>query len=87
MPVRTILRLEALGLNRNELQIALARARLKSLMDKQAAGSPKDFLSYEHAILHYLVHITTLIHRNQRLPQKSGVHLRSLTELIDWMED
>jgi hypothetical protein len=87
LPVRTLLRLEARGLNRNELQIALARARLKSLLDKQAAASPRDFLSYERGILHYLEHITTLIHRNQALAQQAGIASHYFTELVDWLED
>jgi hypothetical protein len=82
-----LLRLEALGLNRNELQLALARARLKALLEKQNAATPKDFLSYERAILHYLEHITVLIHRNQALAQQTGIPSRDLTELVDWLED
>ncbi len=38
-----------------DFQIALARRRLAQLLDRQeASSSPRDFLSYERGILHYL---------------------------------
>jgi len=86
LPVRRQLHLETLGLNRDELAIAVARARLKSLLDKQAAADPKDFLSYENAIFAYLCHITRLIHRNQDLARKTGLPTSAVRELLDLYE-
>lgn len=87
LPVQHVFRLEALGLNRNELQLALARARLKSLLEKQAAADPREFLSYERAILHYLDYITTLLERNQALALRTGIPSHELEELVNWLKD
>ena len=87
LPVQHALRLERLGLNRNELPLALARARLNSLLAKQAAAGPRDFLGYERAILHYLDHITRLLHRNQALSRQTGIPSHELDDLVNWLKD
>jgi hypothetical protein len=84
--IRSTLRLERLGLNRNELTIALARVRLNELLEKQAAADPKEFLTYERAILHYLGLITRLVQRNQDLRLRTGTSSESVRELLDFLE-
>jgi hypothetical protein len=81
------LRLERLGLNRNELGIALARARIKMLLTKQAAASPREFLTYERAIKHYLDLIARLIQRNSDLRLETGIPSHQLHELVELLKD
>lgn len=44
-----------------EFEIALARIRLVGLLKAQQSASPRQFLSYERAVLAYLHHIRCLI--------------------------
>ncbi len=81
------LRLERLGFNRNELTIAVARARLKRLLELQGAAGPADFLPYERAILYYLDLITRLVHRNMDLRLRTGIPSEDLHDLVRILED
>ncbi len=54
----------SVDLTRNEL--ALARVRLMTCLEKQLSASPEDWLGYEKAAAYYLNVIVSLIHRNAR---------------------
>ncbi len=86
-PVPRLIQLERMGLNRNEMDIALARVRLMSLLDKQAAAGPEDFLPYERAIQHYIEFIGRLIHRNACLPAEFGMTWVQLRDLLALMKE
>ncbi len=83
LPLEQELRLEALGLDRHHLTIALARARLNRLLVKQAAAPDRDFLTYERAVMYYLNLIARLIHRNKRTKARTGIPSADLVKLVD----
>jgi hypothetical protein len=56
--------LESMSLDRTEHELALARVRLKTCIEKQLTAAPEDWLSYERAITHYLRLIASLIQKN-----------------------
>jgi hypothetical protein len=87
LPIRHELRLERLGFNRNEMTIALARVRLKQLLEKQETSDACDFLAYERAIQYYLDLITRLIQRNSDLRRQTAINSRDVAEVIAMLED
>ena len=87
LPIPQHIRLETLGLNREHLTIALARARLDQLLTAQAAAPASDFLSYERAVQFYIYFITRLIHRNAQLSRDTGIPSSELSDHPDWLED
>jgi hypothetical protein len=86
-PVPRLIQLERMGLNRSEMDIALARVRLKSLLEKQAASGPEDFLPYERAIQYYIELIGRLIHRNACLPAEWGMTSVQLRDLLAMLKE
>ncbi len=77
--------LNAAGLDRSELSIAVARARLKLCLDKQAAD-PVHWLSYERAVQYYLKQLAVLVHRNGRLIRQTGISSATIRELLDVLD-
>ena len=87
LAVRHELSLERAGLNRSEMSIALARVRLKRLLEKQQASDAHDFLAYERAIQYYIDLITRLIQRNSDLRLQTAISSRDAAELVAILKD
>ena len=87
VPDRHLIRLHRLGLDRSELPLALARARLKSLLVAQQSAPAKEFLTYERAIQFYLAHISRLLHRNLDFYYATGIPSHQLHELLEILKD
>ena len=63
--------LESMPVDLTEHELALARVRLKTCLDKQLNSAPEDFLTYERAIAYYLRLIATLVQRNAAIKANS----------------
>jgi hypothetical protein len=59
-------KLESISLHLNRHELALARVRLKTCIEKQLSASPEDWLTYERAIARYLHDIVSSIHQNAK---------------------
>ncbi len=56
--------LDAMPVDKNENELALARVRLKDLIMKQDAAAEEHWFNYERAIEHYLDKIIAITHKN-----------------------
>ena len=66
--------------NRDEL--ALARARLVTCLEKQKNAPPSDWLNYEKAISQYLLAISKFLHNNAVIGKDRKATLVTVLEMI-----
>lgn len=74
--------LETMPVDLIEHELALARVRLKTCLDKQLSAPPEDWLTYERAIAHYLGLIVSVIHKNGSLKDPGGDAVQMVLEMI-----
>jgi len=73
--------LETMSQELTEHELALARVRLKTCLEKQLSAAPEDWLSYERALANYLHNIVALIHMNARNKNR-GIDSMTVMEMI-----
>jgi hypothetical protein len=78
---------ESMPPDRNNDELALARARLVACLQQQAGASPEDWLDYERAISHYLLAISRFIHNNAVLGKDRRSSLVTVLEMIRQVND
>ena len=76
------LELESMPLDASEFELALARVRLKTCLEKQQAAPPEQWLSYERAIAYYLRLITSTTHRNAVFHRENKTAFMTVMEMI-----
>ena len=64
--------LESMPADLTEHELALARVRLKTCLEKQLNSAPEDWLTYERAIAYYLRLIASLVQRNAAIKANSS---------------
>lgn len=64
--------LESMSADLNVDELALARIRLKSCLEKQLDAPPEHWLTYERAIAYYLHLIASLINKNALIKEHNG---------------
>lgn len=74
--------LESLPEKLNRHELALARVRLKTCLNKQLGASPEDWLTYERAIARYLGLIVSSIHKNASLKDYGALMDSDIRNLI-----
>ena len=74
--------IQAMPDDRNQDELALARARLVACLDKQKIAPREDWLFYERAISQYLLAIAKLVHNNAVLGQDRKTSLVTVLEMI-----
>ena len=63
-------------------ELALARVRLKTCLDRQLTTSPEKWLAYERAIAYYLRLITSLIQKNASLKDSGKEAVLTVMDFI-----
>ena len=74
--------LESMPLDMSEFELALARVRLKTCLERQQTAPPENWLSYERAIAHYLRLITSLTYRNAVFHRDDKTAFSTVMEMI-----
>ncbi len=74
--------LASMPIDQNQNELALARARLNAVLDKQRAAPPEQWLDYERAASHYLTAIGSLIHKNAVLGRDQRSSFVTVLEMI-----
>lgn len=64
--------LETMPSDLTEQELALARVRLKTCLDRQLSAPPEHWLTYERAIAYYLRLIISSINKNATLREHGG---------------
>jgi len=62
--------LESMPADLNQHELALARVRLKTCLEKQLTAAPEDWLTYERAIAYYLRLIVSVIQKNAEFKER-----------------
>jgi hypothetical protein len=63
-------------------ELALARVRIKSILDKQGSVPPEEWLSYEKAVSHYLGQVITMLHKNAIFGRDNKTPLLTVMDFI-----
>ena len=63
-------------------ELALARSRIKSILDKQGAVSAQEWLSYEKAVSHYIGQVITMLHMNAIFGRDNKAPLLTVMDFI-----
>ena len=73
--------LESMSMALTNQELALARVRLKTCLEKQLTAAPEDWLTYERAIARYLHDIVSTINKNV-WNKKHGFDPLAIEEMI-----
>jgi hypothetical protein len=79
--------LESMSLYLTQHELALARVRLKTCLEKQLIAAPEDWLTYERAIARYLHDIVSSIHQNAKNNNRSFAFLDAMEMIRQENED
>jgi hypothetical protein len=63
-------------------ELALARSRIKKILDKQGSVSSQEWLSYEKAVSHYIGQVITMLHMNAVFGRDKKAPLLTVMDFI-----